>query len=459
MKRRAFLFFGAVALAAALIAALVQLFALRFEQGDVYPPYSTLRADPLGAKAFHDALAEIRELDVQRNFAPLTQRRPGEPITMIYAGIQRRSVWGEEEIKAFEGLVTNGARAVFAFAPEDVDAAPPPPRVLGGLPKKNVAPTPPPPPPPPAETPPALEPPTAPPDGTPPVEAASSSSPAQSEIDDPVDRMSDLLLPDGIKFNDGLRRWGAAFAIPRGKPGTAFDRRAVATAEAAHLEPELTWHTALYFKNLTPIWRVLYTCDGKPVVIERRYGDGAIVLVSDAYFLSNEALRRERAPRFLAYLLGTPRTILFDEEHHGVTENANVASLVRKYRLQPLLAGLALLAALFVWKHAVPLVPAPPDPLSAEPEVLGKDAHAGFINLLRRSIPPGRVLEVCAEEWEKSCGQRIHEAELEHVRSVLRAHRARAGRDAVMAYKAIAGGLSRTAHRSRAADPPVRQSR
>jgi hypothetical protein len=160
----------------------------------------------------------------------------------------------------------------------------------------------------------------------------------------------------------------------------------------------------------------------------------------------------------LAYLLGPPRTIVFDEEHHGVTENANVASLVRKYRLQPLLAGLALLAALFVWKHAVPLVPVSPEPVSSEPEVLGKDAQAGFINLLRRSIPAGRVLEICVEEWEKSRGQRIHEAELEHVRSVLRAHRARAGRDAAMAYKTIAEGLSQTAHRSRAADPPLRKS-
>ena len=30
----------------------LRLFRLRFETGDVYPPYSSLRSDPLGAKAF-----------------------------------------------------------------------------------------------------------------------------------------------------------------------------------------------------------------------------------------------------------------------------------------------------------------------------------------------------------------------------------------------------------------------
>lgn len=450
MKRRALLLLGAVALATALTAALVQLFTLRFQQGDVYPPYSTLRADPLGAKALHDALAEVGGFDVQRNFRPLTQRRPGQPITLIYAGIQRRSVWGEEEIQTFEGLVTHGARAVFAFAPEDLGAAAPPPPVLGGTPNKS-APAPPLPAPP---APPALDPLPVPPESSEKPTATPATTPATTPAatpDEPVD-LREFLLPEGVKFKDRLRRWGAAFAIPRGKAGAAFDRRAVATAAAAGLEPEITWHTALYFKDLAPVWRTLYTCEGKPVVIERPFGDGTIVLASDAYFLSNEALRRERAPRLLASLVGPPRTVVFDEEHHGVTEQANVASLVRKYRLQGVLVGLALLAALFVWKHAVPLVPQRRDPRRDEPEVLGKDAQEGFINLLRRSIPAGRVLEACVEEWEKTGGQRVREAEIEHVRSVLRAHRARSGRDAVMGYRTIAEGLSPNARLTRAGE-------
>jgi hypothetical protein len=48
--------------------------------------------------------------------------------------------------------------------------------------------------------------------------------------------------------------------------------------------------------DLDSNWRVLYERGGYPVLIERVFGSGSIVLCSDSYFLSNEALRRERIP-------------------------------------------------------------------------------------------------------------------------------------------------------------------
>ena len=46
-------------LAAGFVYGVIHLFALRFEAGDVYPEYSSLRADPLGLKGFYDALDEL----------------------------------------------------------------------------------------------------------------------------------------------------------------------------------------------------------------------------------------------------------------------------------------------------------------------------------------------------------------------------------------------------------------
>jgi len=244
-----------------------------------------------------------------------------------------------------------------------------------------------------------------------------------------------------VTFGVALRRWGGAFALPGAK--RAADRRALAAPEAHDVEPELSWHGALYFKDLTATWRTLYTCEGKPVIIERLFGDGTIVLAADSYFLSNEALLRERHPRLLAWLLGPPRTVVFDEEHHGITEQANLVSLVGKYRLHGVLAGLLVISALVLWKWGMPLVPKRPDERAATAEVRGKDAEAGFINLLRRSIPPARLVEVCVEEWEKNAGRQATEAERTHVRAVLRAHRTRSGKDAVAAYRTIAEGLAR----------------
>ena len=36
--------------------AVIHIMLLRYERGDLYPPYSTLRTDPLGARAFYEAL-------------------------------------------------------------------------------------------------------------------------------------------------------------------------------------------------------------------------------------------------------------------------------------------------------------------------------------------------------------------------------------------------------------------
>jgi len=34
--------------------------------------------------------------------------------------------------------------------------------------------------------------------------------------------------------------------------------------------------------------------------------------------------------------------------------------------------------------------------------IVGHTASEGFVNLLRRSIPPARIVSVCVEEWNKA---------------------------------------------------------
>lgn len=410
--RRALFPLGLLALAALLGFTVVQLFRLRFERGDVYPAASTLRADPLGAKALHDALKGIPGYEVRRNFRPLTTQRPGAPLTLVYAGIARKSLWGEEELQHFETLITHGSRAVFAFAPEMFDrGAAPAPTALRARTKQPAAPQ-------------AKE---------------SGTAPLPPTADEPSED-SVVLETAGVSFGDALRKWGGAFALPSTR--SASNRRAIAAPEAPDVEPEISWHSGLYFKDLSATWRTLYTCEGRPVVIERPLGDGTIVLASDSYFLSNEALLRERHPRLLAWLLGPARTVIFDEEHHGVREQANLASLVGKYRLHGVIAGLALIAALILWKLGIPLVPKESRENPAAVEVHGKDAEAGFINLLRRSVPPARLVQICVEEWEKNAGRQATDAERAHARSVLAAHGTHGGKNAVAAYRAIAEGLA-----------------
>jgi hypothetical protein len=75
--------------------------------------------------------------------------------------------------------------------------------------------------------------------------------------------------------------------------------------------------------------------------------------------------------------------------------------LMRKYRLHGLVAGLLLLAVLFIWKNSARFAPGAPEE-KPEDFVSGKDSAAGFVNLLRRHIAARDVLNVCVAEWRKS---------------------------------------------------------
>jgi len=81
---------------------------------------------------------------------------------------------------------------------------------------------------------------------------------------------------------------------------------------------------------------------------------------------------------------------------------------MRKYRLHGLIFSLLLLAALFIWKNSLSLVPPLEDASMDQgtPVVTGKDSIAGFVNLLRRGIPRSGILSVCFEEWQKTFSRR-----------------------------------------------------
>ncbi len=415
MKRPAFAALLALLLAAALVYGVAQLFTLRLEQGDVYPPYSTLRADPLGTKALYEALDELPGYEVRRNFRPLVRLHPAKPVTLIYAGVERRSKWGEEEFKEFQNLVASGTRVVFAFAPEEaVETDSEPPK----LPEKT--------------------------EPVPVDEAKDSAPPAEDKKNDANERKakSDSKKADGetstaLVFHEVAERLGFRFQRLTVKDDDGERRPALLADASLPLEPQLSWHSATFFSDLKPAWRTLYTSDGKVVIAERTFGDGSIVLAGDSYFLSNEALRRERSPRLLAWLAGPPREMIFDEEHHGIVEQANIAGLARKYRLHGLVAGALLAVALFLWQSSAPFLP---PAASRRPDpglVTGKSAGEGFINLIRRALTPKELLATCAAEWRKAFDPEGKSDKAAHLERVLATDR-----NPVTAYQTISQVLS-----------------
>jgi hypothetical protein len=208
----------------------------------------------------------------------------------------------------------------------------------------------------------------------------------------------------------------------------------------APLPASISWHSGTVFTNLNKAWQIIYSRDTHPVIVERKFGPGSVVLASDSYFLSNQAMREERHAGLLAWFVGSSKHVVFDEAHLGVTEEPGVATLMRKYRLHGLVAGFLVLAGLLIWKNSMRLVP-PDDDEQPEAHVAGKDSAAGFVNLLRRNLASSEVLNVCLAEWKKSSGAeaKLSSARQQRIQAVVEAENAlpRKERDPVKAYQAV----------------------
>jgi hypothetical protein len=111
---------AAALLALAFVAGVYGLFRLRFESADAYPVYSTLRADPLGARALYESLALQPGVTVWRNMRPLT-RVSGHDTTLFLLGVDEwfaGSTLNVGMAPDLERIVGGGGRTVIAFVPQ-----------------------------------------------------------------------------------------------------------------------------------------------------------------------------------------------------------------------------------------------------------------------------------------------------------------------------------------------------
>jgi hypothetical protein len=412
-----------VLFAAAFLFGLARLFSLRYASGDVYPPYSTMRADPVGAKGIFEALDALPDLETRRNFRPLKRLQPGKPITLVYLGTKQNSFWTERELEEFDTMIFNGSRAVFAFFPFD---SPPVPAEMKRLiaeerEKKTER-----------------------------EEEENSKDKKERKEDETKTEKSKKERKEKREIESGLmsfdtvaKRFGFQFDYLPAPQDHAFDRHAFLFQPGSGLESDLSWHSALYFKDLSPEWKPLYLSETKPVIVERQYGRGSIVLASDSFFFSNEALRKERHSNLLTRIFGGPPVVIFDEEHLGVSDQPGLAQLALKYRLHGVIAGMVLIAILFVWKSSVRFVPPFAEAAEDKRLVVGRAAAQGFDNLLQRAVEPRKLLEICVREWRRSFGR--GDAAVARVEGILAAEEARPPkqRNLVAAYREIVRALAR----------------
>jgi hypothetical protein len=280
------------------------LFNRRFAGGDAYPPFSTLRGDPAGAKLIFESLSRLPGLTVTRGYQPL-DRLPDRDSTVLLLRVEPYSfaMQPDSELHTFEGFAQRGNRLVFAMG-----------------------------------------------------EATGREPPRRAPLE---------------------KQWGI-------RCGLDFDKEG---------------HAHTYFAEAGN-WEILEGNRARPMVVERAFGKGSMVLAADSRLFDNQSVADVKQTALLTRIIGGHARIVFDESHFGVVESGSVVALARRFRLHGLALGLAILAVLFIWKNASSFPPVAGVP--REENVFGRTSVAGLVTLLRRHIAPDRLASACWQEWLKS---------------------------------------------------------
>lgn len=415
----------------------VHLFLLRFETGDIYTPYSSLRSDPLGTRALFESLAQLAALSVRRNFRPLKEFRAAEDTTYLYLGAKPRN-WeyvDEDFLKPLETLATTGGRLVLSFLPVAKQPDGPDPS-----PSKSAAPDP--------KTP-----------ETEPTGDAKNKSEAKRESNNSAagsnngsgkkgEKQPHQRAENGCQCTPLQDRWGVGFGYQSAQSAKAGEAINVFRRKNGMRFSPVAWRTLLFFENLQPPWKTIYTLDGRPVIIQRTLGRGSIVLTADSFFLSNEGLRTHRNPELLTWLIGPNSKVVFDEFHFGIMKTKGITALIRTYRLHWFFLGIAFLAVLVAWKNSTHFIPPPKQTLPYYETTLAaeRDYTHGLISLLRRNIATKDILTVCVDEWKKAAGraERVTPNKVMRIEAVINRQKSRSNKDTdpVVGYQKICSILA-----------------
>lgn len=381
----------------------VSVYQLQLDHGASHSSYSTYRADPWGLRAWYGALDALPGVTVRRNEVHPERLEEGAGRALIYAGAMR----GPDPrtlLEATERFVASGGHLVIAYhgistTPEwtHMERA----RESEECPEGNC------------DAPPARE------------KEDSGEAKADGEADE-EEGSRDAAPARPAPMDDTEDRWAYAidFLPLRGDHDAPDLSQAKPTPDYAHLDASIPWFSGLHFTQLDDAWQVVYTRDTLPVVIRREWGLGTITLLADGYALTNEAMRHQRAPAYLAWLVAGAREIIFDEYHLGVRRDPNLMMLMRRHGLHYFLFALLAVALLFVWRAAVPLTPRADESRQAEanaPQVRGGQQEA-LRALLRRAVRPADLLATCARHWAESASDSRADvaAQSESMRHLLR---------------------------------------
>ena len=421
MKRSVLAWIGLGGLGLVFALVFAQVLEMRFSDGDVYPYYATYRNDPLGGSAFYEALQQMEEYEVSRNVTAMTIMKGLDRDTaLLLTGIPRSSFYdlrAKDSSPVLRAVEDQGTRLIMTLNPELV------PEFF---------------------------------------------SPAKSEEEeDWIDRRRKLQEKRNRERKEKEEQKDSGDDSEPKKEGSVDDEEEedfekemeeaigralykiieVKIADVEEFEkPEEGWETEpvdsiaetgpplatpiwfsqYNFETESDEWKVVLTVDDKPVVVERKLGKGSVVLASDSYFISNEALHNGADIEFLTWLLGGKSKVIFDETIHGSVETGGAMKLIRRYRFHGFFFGMLIFVGLWAWRSASFLAPGDESVerglVGGEGTVAGEEAGSGFTGLLRRSIPAKELVKKCIHIFRSSSHLNLDEKQEGEIANLVNRH-------------------------------------
>lgn len=343
-----------ILLAAAFAGVLLWMLNLRLSGGDTYPPYSSLRADPLGTRALYDALDKLDGFSSSRHIRNIQFLETDDKTTVLFLGLHPRELKFQEESREreiMERWLDQGCRIVVALSTvtdyyEDRKE----------LRKKQ--------------------------------NPSKKDSSKETKITPEPESNSEKSIDHKSIFGLTAKR--------EPKKQTELPQVAQGAFEGMTLP---VWHGS-HVLNIPPDseWSVLASAADQPTIALLQRGKGSLLVTTDSYPFSNEAQTRDRHTTYQLALLSDHTHIVFDESHLGVLNEPGLMNLVRQYHLHGIVAGGLLLFVLLLWQGSGSLIPVDPNrDLGSDTRgvVGGRDSSDGLVALLETGLNPQNMLDEC----------------------------------------------------------------
>src|SRR5579871_5350029 len=152
---------------------------------------------------------------------------------------------------------------------------------------------------------------------------------------------------DQLQRYEKLAREGSRLVLGMSAPSDFTDLMALGLGPASNHQ-----HVhRLYFTEAVD-WNVLDRVGPKLLAIERDFGKGSIVLFAESDDFTNGSSVAEDRLEMVSMAIGSNSHVVFDEQHLGIASTGSFVGLARRFRLTGLALGLAICAALFLWRSA-----------------------------------------------------------------------------------------------------------